>query len=413
MTLRVPLEKKRYKTLVNVYAPTMTYPSEEKEAFYQELTQVVQKVPREDKTLILGELIARVGTDWETYTEVIGKFGKGMKNSNGELLLNFCTQQGLCITNTFFHQPDKNFYTWKHARTGLHHLLDYVLIKKADMAETLCTKAMRGPECSTDHYLVRCQLRMKIVPPRRTSRAKAKPKKLDIRKLQDQECCHKLANAISAALQDMPEVDGEADVEERWKSLKKAIYEASVETLGHPNKTTPDWFWEHSDEIEQLLEEKRHKLQKHLQENTATSKAQLNEVKARVQKEIRAMKNSWWQKKAEELQELADNHDYRGLFAGLKALYGPRTNPVAPVQSGDGSQLLTDMQAIKARWKEYFCSLLNQEGAAQAEACDRIDKKPTRTDICSEISMEELQKALKSTANRKAPGLDGIPADVL
>lgn len=413
MTLRVPLEKKRYITLVNVYAPTMTYSNEEKDAFYQELTQVVQRVPREDKILILGDFNARVGTDWETYTEVIGKFGKGMKNSNGELLLNFCAQQGLCITNTFFHQPEKNFYTWKHARTGRYHLLDYVLARKADIAEILCTKAMRGPECSTDHYLVRCQLRLKISPPRRRIQAKAKPKKLNIMKLQNPECCQELASAISAALQDIHNVDGEADVEERWQNMKKAIYDASAETLGHPTKKTPDWFCEHSDEIEQLLEEKKRKLMRHLQENTATSKALLNEVKAKVQREIRAMKNSWWQRKAEELQELADNHDYRGLFAGLKALYGPRINPVAPVKSADSSELLTDMQAIKARWKEHFSSLLNQEGTAQAEACNLLRRRTTRTDICGEITMEELKKALKTTANRKAPGLDGIPADIL
>ncbi len=34
-------------------------------------------------------------------------------------------------------------------------------------------------------------------------------------------------------------------------------------------------------------------------------------------------------------------------------------------------------------------------------------------DLCGEITMEELQKALKSTASGKALGLDGIPADIL
>ena len=35
MSMRVPIEKGRYLTLVNVYAPTMTYSVEEKEIFYQ------------------------------------------------------------------------------------------------------------------------------------------------------------------------------------------------------------------------------------------------------------------------------------------------------------------------------------------------------------------------------------------
>ena len=120
------------------------------------------KVPGEDKLLILGDFHARVGTDWEAYKGIIGKFGKKKKNSNGELLLNFCAQQELSITNTFFYQRDKNYFTWKHPRSGHYQLLDYAITRKADLADVLCTKAMRGPECSTDHYLVRCQLRMKI-----------------------------------------------------------------------------------------------------------------------------------------------------------------------------------------------------------------------------------------------------------
>ena len=70
--MRVPIEKGRYLTLVNVYAPTMTYSVEEKETFYQELTHTVLGVPREDKLLILGDFNARVGMDWDTYRGIIG-----------------------------------------------------------------------------------------------------------------------------------------------------------------------------------------------------------------------------------------------------------------------------------------------------------------------------------------------------
>ena len=121
----------------------MTYTDEEKESFYQ--AHVVLKVPREDKLLILGDFNARVGTDWETHTDIIGKFGKKKKNSNGELLLNVCAQLELSITNTFFYQPDKNYFTWKHPRSGHYHLLDYAITRKSDLADVLCTKAMRGP----------------------------------------------------------------------------------------------------------------------------------------------------------------------------------------------------------------------------------------------------------------------------
>lgn len=66
---------------------------EEKEAFYKSLTDAVDKVPKGDKLLILGDFNTGVGKDHVTYEDVLGKFAKGNKNSNGDLLLNFCTQR--------------------------------------------------------------------------------------------------------------------------------------------------------------------------------------------------------------------------------------------------------------------------------------------------------------------------------
>ena len=101
-------------------------------------------------------------------------------------------------------------------------------------------------------------------------------------------------------------------------------------------------------------------------------------VKVKVQREVRALKNDWWQRRAEELQRMADNHNYRGLFTGLKAIYGPKSNAVVPVKSADGSKLLTGLQDIKARWKEHFNSFLNQEEYTHPDACQQLKRKPTK-----------------------------------
>ena len=134
-------------------SPTMMYPDDEKEPFYEKLAEVVDRVPRDDKLLILGDFNARVGNGHTTYDGTLGKFGKGNNNSNDELMLQCCTQRGLSITNIFFQQPDKNFFTWRHPRSKHSHLLDYVVTRKTCMPEILSTKAMRGAECSTDHYM--------------------------------------------------------------------------------------------------------------------------------------------------------------------------------------------------------------------------------------------------------------------
>jgi len=57
--------------------------------------------------------------------------------------------------------------------------------------------------------------------------------------------------------------------------------------------------------------------------------------------------------------------------------------------------------------------LLNQEGTADQTACQWLRRRPTREDICKPITMNELEKAMRSTRNGKAPSQDGIAAEVL
>ena len=176
----------------------MTYANEEKEVFYQALASVVDHFNVVDKLLILDDFNVQVGKDHTTYSDAIGKFGKGSKNSNGELLLNFCTQGHLCITNTYFSQPYKNYFTWMHPRSKHNHLLDYMVTRKVDLADILSTKAVQGAECSTDDYLVRSCLQMNIALPRHKTPNRV-PRKLDVAKMNTSEYQQTLVQAIDEA----------------------------------------------------------------------------------------------------------------------------------------------------------------------------------------------------------------------
>lgn len=70
----------------------------------------------------------------------------------------------------------------------------------------------------------------------------------------------------------------------------------------------------------------------------------------------------------------------------------PRATLLPPVKSADGSKLLTELQDIRARWKEFFNNLLNHEGSAHPDACQQLKRKPTRNEPYGEITMEELRK---------------------
>ena len=85
MSFRLPIQGNRFATLISVYAPTLLADAEVKEAFYSDLRKLLQQVKSEDKVLILG----------------------GNCNNNGCLLLEFCSEYELTITNTMFQQKDR------------------------------------------------------------------------------------------------------------------------------------------------------------------------------------------------------------------------------------------------------------------------------------------------------------------
>ena len=161
----------------SVFAPTLQAEPAEKDKFYSELRSLLQSTPADDKLLILGDFNARM-----LGKEALGRHGVGNCNDNGRLLLEFCTEQQLVITNTIFQQKDSLKTTWMHPRSKHWHLIDYVLVRQRDLKDILHTRVMPSAECHTDHRLVRGKLRMHFKPkPRKGGPHK---KKFKLSKLQ-------------------------------------------------------------------------------------------------------------------------------------------------------------------------------------------------------------------------------------
>ena len=101
MTARVELKNNSHLTLISIYGPTMQQPEFEKEKFYEQLGECIINA-KGDAIIVLGDFNARVGKDWESWPSVIGKHGVGKMNSNGLMLLEFCTSLNVSIMGTMF-----------------------------------------------------------------------------------------------------------------------------------------------------------------------------------------------------------------------------------------------------------------------------------------------------------------------
>ena len=65
-----------------------------------------------------------------------------------------------------------------------------------------------------------------------------------------------------------------------------------------------------------------------------------------------------------------------------------------------------------ARWSEYFQKLLNVPGGIEPEVLENIQKRSVNTALDEKPTMDEMVRAIKGLKDGKAPGGDGIPAEV-
>jgi exonuclease III len=92
MSLRLATSNTTHIHLISAYAPTLCSAQTDIEAFYQELRGILSCIPRNDSVVLLGDFNARVGSDWASWPRVLGKHGRGTYNSNGEQLLQVCSE---------------------------------------------------------------------------------------------------------------------------------------------------------------------------------------------------------------------------------------------------------------------------------------------------------------------------------
>ena len=159
-----------------------------KNAFYEELSDILHTIRACDKTIIMGDFNARIGRDYNTWVFFLGKHGIGNASSNGNLLLSLCSEHKLRITNTKFQLPNKLKTTWKHARSGHWHLIDYII-----------TRVMRGADCWTDHRLLIARVKRRIKKTTRKNGSKV-PKKYCVARLREDETADTFRESVESQL---------------------------------------------------------------------------------------------------------------------------------------------------------------------------------------------------------------------
>ena len=87
---------------------------------------------------------------------------------------------------------------------------------------------------------------------------------------------------------------------------------------------------------------------------------------------------------------------------------------MVPVKSKDGATVIKDPEGIMGHWKEHFTDLFfNPSVVVDNAAIDSIPQTDLIEELDDEPTREETVMAIKQINAGKAPGIDGVPVELL
>ena len=114
--------KGRKVTILQCYAPTNIAELVETEIFCKQVQAIMDKTPKRDLKILMGDLNAKVGADNTNRELIMGRHGTGEQNENGELFTEF----DLVIGGTIF--PHKTTWTSPDGKTV--NQIDHIIIRQ-------------------------------------------------------------------------------------------------------------------------------------------------------------------------------------------------------------------------------------------------------------------------------------------
>ena len=128
-------------TDVCVYGPNI---SSAYRPFLNSLKGVLECAPPGDSLVLLGDFNAHVGSNSESWRDVVGKNGLRDLNPSDVLLLDVCACHGLSITNIMFRHKRVHMCTWHQDTVGRSLMIDFVVVTSDLQPHVLNTRVKRG-----------------------------------------------------------------------------------------------------------------------------------------------------------------------------------------------------------------------------------------------------------------------------
>ena len=440
------------------YAPTDCSDDIVKEDYFLLLEAQIKLVPTGTKIIFLTDANGRIGIDTDNIwkdANVRGQYGSLIdQNSNGLLLLSFCSTYKLLVADSLYERPNNDYGTWKHAldydKNEYKYAQDHILISQSIRHWVVDCTVKPELDLMSDHRPVMITLwcpkggltgsnksnkRQKKIITARELRQKLQFHLLrtDANKLQYRdllgECLDEELNKIKYEV-----LNSSRDISVIYDEVETALFNGVdccmpvVVVQKHHNQHHNDWFDENNVQIKNLLEKKRLSRMK-MSANPLSVEciAVYRRCVADVQRECRIMKDKFWERIADKLDLLFQSGtDVSAFSASMKIVYSNEKRAVtsdSPTDENeeilfklDGVGLTSSFDEYLNRWVEHFQLLLNQVTTVDIEDMGLAGLLPSPMPIQLILGVifteEEVRKGIGDMKLDTAGGMDRLQTEM-
>lgn len=394
-------------TVIQCYAPTEDAETEIKEAFYDQLNNILAQTPKRDTKILMGDLNAKVGSNNESLEHIMGRHGVGDMNENGELLVELCGLNELKIGGTLFPHKTCHKVTWESPDSRTQNQIDHICVSAKWSNSLTDVRVKRSADIGSDHHLLIGHLKTNVKS--RPNKNNCNRRKFNITKLQSATTKADFTTAVRERLAPINLED--YNIQQGWHLLKSAITTTAEEKLGTEKRVKEDFIspstWALIDRRGELKEKVNAARNV---EDRRTARAEYAALDRRVKREARNDKRESVNKLAQQAQDAAAANNMGELYNITKKIAGSSMHKNVPIKDANGD-LLTNVEEQLKRWKEHFMNVLNlQRGGIQITRAANPKPLPIKT---SPPNKSEIVDAIKSMKNGKAAGFDDITAEIL
>ena len=393
------LANDRILTVVSVYAPQCGLDDSVKDNFYDSLIGTTAKLADKEVVVITGDLNGHVGKEAEGFENLHGGFGYGVRNREGERILEFSSAMDMIVGNTFFQKRDTHLVTYESGLSKTQ--IDYCLVRRTQRKLLKDVKVVPGEECITQHKPLVCDFKIKA---KKSIKRKFVPRR-KVWKLQDDAVKKDFLEKVVEYRQSCKTA---SNVDGYWKVLKDSLLAASDDVCGWtkgPPRHKETWWW--NDKVDDAVKQKR-KLWKEWKQGKIDKNDYL-EAKRKAKRAVYQAKCESERKRFGEIERRDDQKNE--VFKIAKAMVKTNQDIVGEqcVKNDEGKLAVTNDDKKQA-WQSHYQRLLNTEFEWDRNT---LSEEHPVSGPAVRVTKKMVEKAVSKMKNGKAAGPSGIVSEMV